>query len=500
MRKNEAILYTASIAFLSVTMFAFFGINLTTTRHRSIVAAEDVGRSQILLVKSEIDRTLQGVIDLIAITREVFRFGDLPLLHALRRYALFGEEIGNGGVYDREGILESSLQSGAPVIPDRLPEEVRDQIRYEGDTTIFVANGAVWIVSTVHDGRVVTVGIDRRYFDRMNRLTLDPSLRAYLFDPDGTVIAVWHGEDGPATAPRWEIGSIFPREREGRTLHVETVGATVYAEAQLGIHPFTVVVEYPRGVVLSEWRRQIPWQLTYIAVGHLVMVALVRAVRRQRTLWVAAEHQRTIARETNHRMKNHIALLDGILSLSEAGDDRCSTVVRETRGRLRSIGMIHELLYSRDDGDEVSFDDYATRLVEVITETLSPPETAVATRCAIAPITLPVQSVRHLGLIIHELVTNALKYATPNGTNDRSLELEVTFRYDTTTWELIVADNGPGFTADAGNHGSHSVGNLIVASVAEDLSATIRRENRRGACTSVSGPLPILTTAVADRR
>ncbi len=485
MNWNDKRAYAVGIGVVSAMSVLFLVINLSASRDRAIAAVQDVARSQIQLVRSEFDRTLQEAMDLAAMATEVSRMGSASLIENLRRYTFFADAIANGGVYDGDGVLTASLRTGTPEVPGILSSDLRQVLRHDGNSAVFVENSTIWIVRGSSMEPYPVVGIELTHFERMYHLVLGVSREVSLFDTDGTEIARFGGGE-PSSG-----NEVTP---SNSTLYVTEQDGAVYAATQLTVHPFSISIEYPRSMVLAEWRRQIRWQVAYIVAGHIILILLYRVVRRQHALWQDAEYQRTVVRETNHRMKNHIALLDGILALSEeaSGTDLDHSLLHETRGRLQAIGMIHEMLYTRDTGEEVQFSEYCAQLIDGVTQSLNPRKEDVAVQYSIDPVFLPVKSVRQLGLVVHELVTNSLKHATPEGSEENPLSMHILFQLDDASWELIVSDNGPGFPDVDFDSNAGGTGNLIIESVLSSLSASIRRENHHGAWIRIAGPLDTL--------
>jgi two-component sensor histidine kinase len=139
-------------------------------------------------------------------------------------------------------------------------------------------------------------------------------------------------------------------------------------------------------------------RLGLVAVAVVVALALTRAVRREA---VAAELQRTLAREANHRIKNDLQTAADLLLLARP-DGAAGAAFDETAARIRSIATVHRLLTEAQDAV-----DGAT-LLRTITADAPVPVAVHAD-----PLRLDAASAQKLGIVANELVTNAYRHGAP---------------------------------------------------------------------------------------
>jgi two-component sensor histidine kinase len=228
----------------------------------------------------------------------------------------------------------------------------------------------------------------------------------------------------------------------------------------------------------------------YFVGGHAALAAyLVQTIRRRRHAW-DAQRRELLIRETNHRVKNNLMIIDSILSLSTTGisDLDSLRLIDDTRGRIASVSLIHELLYTGNSLENIPFDEYCDRLVDHIRATLDSSNRDRSTvRIATEVESLHVSAgvARKLGLIVHELVTNAVKHADPID-HDGVLRVTIAFYRRDSRWLLEVHDNG-GIYGDSGHEPSHGIGGMIVDSLTEELDASIHRTHDRGTHIIIEG-------------
>lgn len=205
-------------------------------------------------------------------------------------------------------------------------------------------------------------------------------------------------------------------------------------------------------------------------IALLLREARVEVGRRreaEKALQAALEAKELVVREANHRIKNNLTMVASLISLEEerASEGPSRRSLADLEARIRSIGLLHELLYSKPSEEEPRLDEYLSRLCESILRSYGGEEALARLRLSLEPHRLRAAAAIKVGLILVELLTNALKYA---GREGRPPSLEVELREaGEGRLELLVADDGPGLpeTYDAGD----SLGFTLMESFAEEL-------------------------------
>lgn len=216
-----------------------------------------------------------------------------------------------------------------------------------------------------------------------------------------------------------------------------------------------------------------------------------------------ARERENLVRETNHRVKNNLNVIQSLLSLEAARttDEASQNLIAALKGRIASISLIHTTLYQTDTMTDLPFDRYCTMLVEQVREAYDIGESPAVIDVSIEPLSFPVDVVKRLGLILHELIGNALKYAHPPGKEERGtdvgsgkdpLHLSVRCRqvHGSGTVELLVSDNGPGLPGGELPEREGSIGYVLIHALAEELEGTLECWNDNGAHIRVLFPLP----------
>ncbi|MGD0679663.1 MAG: PAS domain S-box protein [Polyangiaceae bacterium] len=182
----------------------------------------------------------------------------------------------------------------------------------------------------------------------------------------------------------------------------------------------------------------------------------------------ALAEKTALLREIHHRVKNNLQMIASLLKLQarRIDDDRARAMIHEARGRVHSIALLHESLYQSDDLGRIDMREYLGRFVSYVRQTYRPcPRIAVSA----VDVCLPVDVAVPCGLIINELVTNALKYAFRDFADSSHAEIRVSFSRTDATFTLSVADNGSGFGGDV----DPDVDKTMGLSLVRDLSVQL---------------------------
>lgn len=188
-----------------------------------------------------------------------------------------------------------------------------------------------------------------------------------------------------------------------------------------------------------------------------------------------------LIREVDHRVKNSLALIIGLLRLQQraVADGTARRALAEAADRVMTVARIHDRLYRGGDPGQVDFADYLRGLCGDLAASLAGEADRVEV-AADAPVPLPVDRAVPLGLIVAELVTNAFKHARgPDGRAHVRVGLSPA---DGGGLLLRVADNGPGlpagFDLGAANGG---LGTRVVSLLTRQVGAAVEASPRRGA-------------------
>ncbi len=226
----------------------------------------------------------------------------------------------------------------------------------------------------------------------------------------------------------------------------------------------------------------------FVASGEDEVIVLVREVTDQKS---AEESRRreVLLKEIHHRVKNNLQVISSLLSLQAgaSGDPRTRALLQESRNRVHSMALIHEKLYQSTDERGVSFSAYVRDLVVHLRHSYEGNSQTVAIELDIDDIALDMDVLVPCGLIINELLSNALKYAFPNG---RKGTLHVRLhRAKPDSLALSISDDGVGLPEGLDIRAPATLGLRIVNSLVAQLKGTLTQGPAPGASFTVTFPV-----------
>jgi PAS domain S-box-containing protein len=219
-------------------------------------------------------------------------------------------------------------------------------------------------------------------------------------------------------------------------------------------------------------------------LGTLTDITARKAFEQQIT--ASLKEKEVLLKEIHHRVKNNLQVISSLLSLQSgaAADPRAQEQLRESQTRIRSMAFIHERLYQSENLARVNFGEYVRSLVAFLFRTYN--VSGVRFRYAIQPCTLPVNTAIPCGLVLNELVSNALKYAFA-GRDGGEIEIGLAVLEDNRV-VLTVRDDGVGFPRDLDFRATKSLGLQLVNTLTTQINGTIGLIRDRGTTFTITMP------------
>jgi len=201
-------------------------------------------------------------------------------------------------------------------------------------------------------------------------------------------------------------------------------------------------------------------------------------VRKNAVIDEQLQEKELLLREIHHRVKNNLQTVSSLLSIQGRGiaDPTAKQAVNDSRLRVKSMALIHQDLYRDGDLTGVEMKAYVDKLATSLISSYDRMDT-VQLNVAIDDLSLDVDTAVPLGLILNELITNALKYAWPDET-EGTLGIGMALSGD--ALRISVRDNGIGYDPDADRSAeSTGFGLGMIKTFASKLKAewSIRNEN-----------------------
>lgn len=197
-------------------------------------------------------------------------------------------------------------------------------------------------------------------------------------------------------------------------------------------------------------------------------------------LKASLKEKEVLLSEIHHRVKNNLQIVSSLLRLqsSNISDEHLLGMFKESQNRINSMALIHESLYQSEDIAKINFSDYIQRLTNNLSAVYSKDLDSVRVLTKVKDVYLDINKAIPCGLIINELVTNAMKHAFPNGKIGEILvQME---KDDHLRHALTIRDNGKGIPKNFNFHTTTTLGMMLVNELTLQLNGTIELKREQG--------------------
>jgi two-component sensor histidine kinase/DNA-binding response OmpR family regulator len=192
-----------------------------------------------------------------------------------------------------------------------------------------------------------------------------------------------------------------------------------------------------------------------------------------------------LIKEIHHRVKNNMQIISSLLNLQSVAtsNEECRGILKEARSRIRSMSLVHEKLYQSHNLMDIDMGDYIQNLADHLFQVYLPHSGQIRLEMECEKVPLDINSSVPCGLLLNELISNALRYAFPDG---RKGVLKIGLRRGIENMvELRVEDDGVGFPEEFDFRKAETFGFQIVNMLVTQLEATIELDRTRGAAITV---------------
>ena len=204
--------------------------------------------------------------------------------------------------------------------------------------------------------------------------------------------------------------------------------------------------------------------------------ALERAkVRAEADLRASNARLEALLAEVNHRVANSLQLVGAMVRLQSNAltDPAARGALEDTQRRIDAIAQVHRRLYTSSDVDSVEMREYLGALIAELSETWSSDAAPRVLTLEADTVRLPTDRAVSVGVIVTELVTNACKYAYPEGGG----EVRVMLSCEGDAFTLIVEDDGCGFLPGTLPSGT-GLGTKLIRTMAQSLHSVVDYDQR----------------------
>ena len=219
-------------------------------------------------------------------------------------------------------------------------------------------------------------------------------------------------------------------------------------------------------------------QTLIIIIAGLLLLLLLFAykaiqinVKKNRLLQKQNREKEFLLKEIHHRVKNNLEIVSSLLSLQSAqiNDPNITEAMQKSQQRVQSMSMIHQNLYQGESIAAIEMKAYFINLGDYLIGSYGAKD-RVSLNCDMDPLELDVDLAIPIGLIVNELITNAMKYAFPDG---RAGKITISLMEVAGLLQLSVKDNGIGKTINRQADGT-GFGTQLIALLTRQLDGKMQ--------------------------
>lgn len=278
-------------------------------------------------------------------------------------------------------------------------------------------------------------------------LSFDTESAVSVLREDGQLVARYPFADGPLDLSNYVLFTEYLKLGDKGTYPAVSPAdgiSRIVGYSRVAGTPLVAVASVSTGTAFAQFRRNttitlafaVPTALALAFATFLILRLLRRDRDRQRRLVETLELNRLLVRDTHHRVKNNLQAIMSLVRLHGLPQQ----MKADLQGRITAMTAVHEHLYRLDQFADVNADTLIPAIVDPLSEAFARP---VTIEYDIDPVVLHHDQATPLALVVNEVVTNALKYAFPDG---RPGTIRIAFKSRGKDHaELSIGDDGVGF-------------------------------------------------------
>lgn len=214
--------------------------------------------------------------------------------------------------------------------------------------------------------------------------------------------------------------------------------------------------------------------------NHVGTTCIAKDITREKEaelkLQRSLEEKEMLLKEVHHRVKNNLQIISSLLNLQlgRTCDKQFQKELDESMSRIKSMALIHEMLYKSGDYTRVNFSNYLNELIIDLGRLYGSPQVSI--KIDSDEIYLPINQAISAGLLVNELATNCLKHAFPH---NRKGEIKISLRLSNNKYHLLVMDNGIGL-GKIRISSAKTLGLQLATTLAKQLGGKLSRHEGSG--------------------
>lgn len=202
---------------------------------------------------------------------------------------------------------------------------------------------------------------------------------------------------------------------------------------------------------------------------------------------VSLKEKEQLLKEVHHRVKNNLQIVSSLLNLQSDKilDEKYLGLITDSRNRINSMALVHEMLYASKDLSKIEINAYVQRLCRSIHHSFSKPGSNITFNFSVdSNLFFNIDHMISLGLILNEIISNSFKYAFPEDKGEINIELHRTEN----EYFLKIQDNGVGMQADFDPEKDGHLGMQLIRMLSEQMDGKIHINHTQGTCYNITFP------------
>lgn len=214
-------------------------------------------------------------------------------------------------------------------------------------------------------------------------------------------------------------------------------------------------------------------------LGGIIYVQYRKQSQNNALIQKQSQELAVLNREIHHRVKNNLQVISSMLDLQSSSlqDTNAKGVIKEAILRVQAMAFIHQNLYRDEAVNSVNMHEYIQILSDHLFSTYNIKPDKIQLYTHIEPIKLHTDTAIPLGMILNELISNALKYAFKN--RDQG-SISVVLKKNSQELLLQVKDDGVGLPPDFDPENNNSFGYEVIQAMAQKLRARLNIDSSSG--------------------
>ncbi|MEO8398183.1 MAG: MASE1 domain-containing protein [Ignavibacteriaceae bacterium] len=225
---------------------------------------------------------------------------------------------------------------------------------------------------------------------------------------------------------------------------------------------------------------EIPLEISFskfINDDGIIFTGIIRNITERKNAQIQMENslkeKEILLKEIHHRVKNNLQIVSSLINLQSnyINNEKTQAILKESQNRIQSMALIHEKLYKSKAFVKINIKEYFGELIAYLYDSYNTNENEINLHLDIEDISLDIEKIISLGLIINELISNALKHGFTEKRADGKIIIKLKSKENSVNLEVI--NNGKEFPMNIDFKNTESLGLQLVNTLTEQLNGSL---------------------------